>query len=222
MKAMNTQTPLLGHSFYPSTRCEGRRSRNGERMGTAKHFVEEEGTCRASTQGPGRAPPPLSVAISSRRKNHGPSISSLLRLLIISVFLLAGSSHAAFITTFNNCLGPNTINSNPKQLQFIPYWVWAFFNSSSTSHNLNVTIYGNVAGIATQQPYPGPDDPQWQNPNDTVGKIVDVSKSTNLATTLEAQFNVLDYTPYSAPATRFCNTTVQGQCPIAPNFAPNA
>ena len=47
------------------------------------------------------------------------------------------------------------------------------------------------------------------NPNDTVGKIVDLSQSNNKYTTMFAKVNVLTYTPYQA-ASRFCNSTVHG------------
>lgn len=220
MRAMDTEASLHGHTLYKTSRCEERVPSNGERMGTAKRSLRKD-----VVAGPRCAPPPSSDATFSRRRSHGPSISGLLWLLIVCVLLLARGSHAAFISTFTDCLSPNTINSNPKQLQFTPLWVWAFFDSSSASHNLNVTIYGNVSGQTTEQNLPKPDDSQWKNPNDTLGKLVDVSKVTNLATTLQAQFNVLDYTPYNAPLTRFCNTTVRRPCPIAPVFpisAPNA
>lgn len=219
MKAMDTEASLPAHTLYQPSRCEERVPSNSERMGAAKGSTGKDIVVSQRC-----APPPASDAIFSRR-GYGPSTSRLLWLLIICVLLLARGSHAAFISTFTDCLSPNIINSNPKQLQFTPLWVWAFFNSSSASHNLNVTIYGNVSGQATEQNLPQPDDPQWKNPNDTLGKLEDVSKATNLVSTLQAQFNVLDYTPYNAPRTRFCNTVVQGTCPVAPVFpiaAPNA
>ena len=82
-------------------------------------------------------------------------------------------------------------------------------------------MYGNVAGQVTAEPYPPPDSPRWSNDNDTFGKIEDVSKETNLASTLKARFNVLNYTPYVEPATRFCNTTILGHCPLGPIFHPS-
>ena len=217
MRAMEISSSSPSRSSHQSAPCEKRSSEGGDGIGIRSLVVREGDYGNKAWIRPRTRKPTF-----LRRRFHGPSISNPLTLLLVAVLLLARTSHAAFISTFNNCLSPNTINSSPKQLQFTPYWVWAFFNSSGTSHNLNVTIYGNVAGIATQQPYPGPNDPQWNNPDDTVGKIVNVSKATNIATTLEAQFNVLDYTPYNAPLAAFCNTIVQGQCPIAPNFATNA
>jgi len=149
-----------------------------------------------------------------------PSASGLLQMLFFVVLLLVRPSTAAFVT-FSNCLSPDIINSDsPKQLQFVPLYVWATFNSSAASHDINVTAYGNVAGIATQQPYPPQDDPQWRSPNDTVGKIPDVAgpASDQKFTTFTTQFNVLDYTPYDPPAVRFCNSSSLTKCPLAPVF----
>lgn len=143
-----------------------------------------------------------------------PSASNLLALALLTVFLLITPSTAVFIN-FQNCLSPNVINSNPTQLQFVPLYVWSTFNVSAPSHNLNITVYGNVAGIATQQPYPPPNDPQWNNPNETVGKIPDIAGNY---TTFTTHFNVLEYTPYNPPALRFCNTSALTPCPLTPVF----
>ena len=151
------------------------------------------------------------------RRLHGTRRRSLVHMLQLSFILLicfVRPSKSAFIG-FKDCLSPSVINSEPKHLQFTPLLVWASFNSS-TSHNLNVTVYGNVSGQATQENLPtDPLDPSWNDPNSTLGKIIDVPKNI---TTLTGTFNVLDYTPYKVPATRFCDTTVHGQCPIAPVF----
>ncbi|CAD6568103.1 MAG: hypothetical protein ASARMPREDX12_001066 [Alectoria sarmentosa] len=149
-----------------------------------------------------------------------PSIFNILRTVLLAVLLPIRLSTAAFIN-FGNCLSPDVINSNdPKPLQFVPLFVWATFNTSAESHNLNVTAYGNVAGVANVQPYPSQTDPQWANPNDTVGKIPDVYGSgvDALYTTFTTVFNVLDYTPYAPDAARFCNTSSLTVCPVAPVF----
>ena len=161
----------------------------------------------------------------SRDSSHSPRASSVLSptsrlwLVLVAMQLFVTTSTAVFIN-FHNCLSPDRIGSNPKELQFQPLFVWATFNSNAASHNINVTAYGNIAGIATQQPYPAPDDPQWANPNDTVGKIPDISGPSDhpLYTTFTTQFNVLDYTPYDPPAVRFCNSSSLTQCPLAPVF----
>ena len=162
----------------------------------------------------------LSLMMSRQQKEGMAALKFFQCMLLMSLLYLQPVS-AAFIT-FENCLSPNIVNSNPLPLQFRPLFVYAAFNSTAASHNINVTVYGNVAGIATQQPYPDPHDPQWANPNATVGKIPDVDKVNNKFSTLTATFNVLDYTPYDAPPTKFCNTTVHGQCPLGPAFFANA
>ena len=142
-------------------------------------------------------------------------------LILWTISALISPTNAAFIS-FENCLDPNIVNSNPRQLQFTPLYFWAAFNTSSPRHNLNVTVYGNVSGIATQQALPGPDDPQWYNTSETLGKIVDLSASNNKYSTLFSKFNVLSYTPYQAAPSRFCNSSVHGECPLAPAFYKNA
>ena len=157
-------------------------------------------------------------AVLSRRST--PSIFNILRAIFVAVLLPIKFSTAVYIN-FDNCLSPDIINSDPqKLLQFVPLFVWATFNTSAESYNLNVTAYGNVLGIATAQPYPNETDPQWTNPNATVGKIPDVygSGSDSLYTTFTTEFNVLDYTPYAPDAARFCNTSSLRACPIAPVF----
>lgn len=152
------------------------------------------------------------------RRSHA---TGLLPLLLLTVMLLVDHTSAAFIN-FQNCLDPSIVNSQfpQQQLQFVPLFVWATFKTSSKSYDLNLTAYGNIAGIATQQPYPPPDDRQWANPNETVGKIPDVAGPQGLEnfTTFETSFRVLDYAPYKPEATRFCNSSSLTPCPLAPIF----
>lgn len=119
---------------------------------------------------------------------------------------------------FDNCLEKSTQNSSPLQLQFIPSNVSVNFDSVDPLHTLNITVYGNVSGTADQSSsYPAPDDPQWNDPNSTVGKIVDLSKSNNKYSTLATNVKVLNFAPYSHPS-RFCDDLVQGHCPLGPVF----
>lgn len=53
----------------------------------------------------------------------------------------------------------------------------------------------------------------------TVGKIVNVSPSNNKYSTLFQEFDVLTYTAYNAPASEFCQSVVNGSCPLAPSFS---
>lgn len=139
-------------------------------------------------------------------------------LAVLLVGVLPQPSAAAFIA-FTDCLKPNIAESrDPVQLHWNSIRVSATFNTSAPSHNLNVTIYGNVTGQATVEKLPPPDDPQWTNPNGTLGKILDLSPSNNKYATLFTTFNVLNYAPYSPPPSRFCNSTLLTTCPIAPVF----
>lgn len=86
---------------------------------------------------------------------------------ILQVLCLLAQPATAVFVQFENCLDPNIINSNPKQLQLTPMYVDVRFNTSQPSHNLNTTIYGNVSGQAVTGTYPSADDPSWKNANDT-------------------------------------------------------
>ncbi len=205
--------------------AEGKAYGSGFKFLTGKRdpmtMLEFERVRKTSKGSPTDAPPtPVWSWLTLRWRKGAMTVVTLVQAMLLMSLMYLQPVGAAFIN-FENCLSPNIINSNPLQLQFRPLFVYVAFNSTAASHNINVTVYGNVAGIATQQPYPSPNDPQWANPNDTVGKIPDVDKANNKFSTLTATFNVLDYTPYDAPAIQFCNTTVHGQCPLSPAFTAN-
>lgn len=141
-------------------------------------------------------------------------------LAVLILLAFVPTSGAVYID-FDNCLSPNIIHSASQPqplLQFTPLHVWASFNDSAPSHTLNVTVYGNISGIATNETRPAWNDPRWKNDNITLGKIVDKDPSNNHLSTFFARFNVLDYTPYNAPASSFCNNTIHQQCPLIPAF----
>jgi hypothetical protein len=140
---------------------------------------------------------------------------------LFTLFAILGSSEAALVN-FTNCLPPAILDSsgNNTQLQWVPLYVNAVFNETAPTHNLNITVYGNVTGRLTNLPLPPPNDPAWTNPNATLGKIVDIS-GANIHTTLKASINVLTFTEYHASPSDFCESTVNVACPIAPVFNPN-
>lgn len=138
-------------------------------------------------------------------------------LLLALLALLLPVAQAVFIN-FENCLSPNYRNTQPRLLQFSPRHVWASFNTTAPSHNLNITIYGNVSGQTNVGPYPPPEDPRWSNANDTFGKIIDLYKSTNLVTTLFTSHRVLTYEAHTDEPRRFCETVINGECPLTPAF----
>lgn len=126
-------------------------------------------------------------------------------------------SRAAYVE-FSNCLASNIRNSDPQLLQFVPLNVSAVFDPAAPNQPLNITVYGNVTGKATDEPYPLPDDPSWNDPASLFGKIPDYEQGNPARTTLLGDLNVLSYTPYTVEPVRFCNTTVQGECPLGPSF----
>ena len=214
VKAMAPETWRHGQKHYPA------------RMGEASWHppLQYSQPLMAIAQGQKRLKKRSGTIICSPRRIRNcrdmPSVFNILRTVLLLILMPVRLTTAAFIN-FGNCLSPDIINSSPnKTLQFKPLFVWAALNASAGTYNLNVTAYGNVDGIATQQPYPDYRDPQWTNPNDTVGKIPDVfgSGPGALYTTFTTQFNVLDYTPYAPPAARFCNTSSLTPCPLAPVF----
>lgn len=144
-----------------------------------------------------------------------------LSVLLILVMLLVVSPVDAVLVDFQNCLSQSVIQSSPLQLQFVPLNVSVTFDPQSSLHALNVTVYGNVSGTADRRvTYPAPDDPQWLNPNETVGKITDLDTSNNKYSTLLTSVDVVSFSPYH-DATRFCDS-VQGDCPLVPAFYANA
>lgn len=124
----------------------------------------------------------------------------LLQLLLIIV----NPSSAALINV-ENCLSPDVINNNAT-LQFIPMFANAVFNATTTSHNLNVTVYGNITGGSSNN----------QNSSQTDTMISDVGTHNHFLTTLLASMKVLGYPLYPAQAESFCNSTVNKRCPLGP------
>ncbi|PSN64958.1 hypothetical protein BS50DRAFT_555225 [Corynespora cassiicola Philippines] len=143
-------------------------------------------------------------------------------MFLFALAALLPVSNAVFVT-FDNCLSRGyRFAQDPPRLQFYPVYVWAAFDTSSPSHNLNITIYGNVSGQASSGNYPSSDNAEyWNDPNQTLGKIVDVSRSNNKYTTLFQSFRMLTYSAYTAPAAPFCRSTVNTSCPISPAFDAN-
>lgn len=142
--------------------------------------------------------------------------SPLIALLL--VLLLAVQAGRAALVPFRNCLPDAITKSSPVKLQFIPLYVAAQFNSTRPDLNLNVTVYGNVSGTETKEPYPPPDDPRWSNPNETLGKIVSVNPSTNTFTTLFPRLDVVSFSAAGGSVQPFCDSLTQGECPLGPVF----
>ncbi|RAH70156.1 uncharacterized protein BO66DRAFT_322902 [Aspergillus aculeatinus CBS 121060] len=141
--------------------------------------------------------------------------------IVLVLWMSCLSPSYAALLNFDNCLNAAVIQSNPKQLQFVPLDVSVAFDLHDSLNPLNITVYGNVSGTANGETYPSPDSPDWSNPNDTVGKIVDYDAASNKLSTLLSEINVLSWNPYNH-ASKFCDSVTQGDCPLGPVFYTNA
>lgn len=161
-----------------------------------------------------------------RRKRRNDLTSHLIFTLILVILAALPLADAVFIN-FDNCLDRSYRTATPVRLQFTPYHVWAKFDNLNATHNLNVTIYGNVSGQLSNRSYPAPSDPLWSDPKDPFGKIPvawQIGKPGNpagVATTLFPTFDALTYSSWDPGALQFCNYTLNGNCPLGPIFPEN-
>ncbi|KAL1982949.1 hypothetical protein VTN96DRAFT_636 [Rasamsonia emersonii] len=189
------------------TRWEDRPRRCVGQSALAQFKADRHGIGSSSSTVPG-----------SRRRRRWRGFSTMYSIVLLLLITLLSPADAAFIN-FDNCLEDNIIHSD--LLQFVPLFFSVNYTASAGPNPLNITVYGNVTGLASQGPYPPPDSPQWSNPNDTVGKITDLSESNNRYSTLFTSLNVLSFRPYYN-ASRFCLSVTQGECPLGPVFYANA
>jgi hypothetical protein len=147
-----------------------------------------------------------------------------LLVLIASLWVIPTS--AVFID-FQNCLSQSYQNDVPLQLQFDPLFMDAVFNTTDSSHNLHITVWGNVTGSGPENLVllPPANDTYWtSNQTNLGGKIEDNPTGpdgVNKLTTLFNKVNVLTYEPWSQTV-EFCNQLINASCPLAPSFTANA
>lgn len=143
-------------------------------------------------------------------------------LLFLSLSLFSQPVLAVLLHRFENCLPESVKAGLPLELQWVPLYVGATFDNKGPSHNLRVTVWGNVTGAynPTTVTLPAWNSDEWSNPNFTDGKIVDdpFPDSANLLTTLHSKIDVLTYEPYAADFD-FCNGSLtNASCPLGPVF----
>ena len=124
-------------------------------------------------------------------------------MVVVMVFLLVSPVRAVLLD-FDNCLDESVVNSSPLQLQFVPLDVDVTFDLVDPLRPLNVTVYGNVSGTTDQH-----------------SRIEDLDVENNKYSTLLKSVDVVSFTPYS-DAARFCDSVIQGDCPLAPVYYANA
>lgn len=170
-------------------------------------------------------PPPRprrrQAAVSTLR----PLPNLVLLLILTFTFSLLPRADAVFVN-FDNCLEKLFLDNDVPFLQFTPMYVWAAFDTANPTHNLNVTVYGNVSGQSDRGTLPPPGDPSWDNSNQTlIGKIVDLDKASNRYTTLFSDFRTLTYSSWTPAGKPFCANVMNSSgpgCPMGPAFDANA
>jgi hypothetical protein len=177
---------------------------------------------RSRRKGPPTAhgPSPRSLNVCSRSRSP-PGLCLLLVLALASFLPLA----SAVFVNFENCLERAFLTDAKRSpfLQFTPKFVWASFNTTAPAHTLNITVYGNVSGQASYGNLPDRNNRSyWDDPKQTFGKIVESEQPANIYTTLSSDFNVLTYSAASPLSLPFCQTLINGSCPLAPAFFANA
>ena len=167
---------------------------------------------------------PADIPLKWRRSRFFGTLGYLL-VLIASLWAIPAS--AVFIE-FQNCLSQSYQNDEPLQLQFDPLFLDAVFNTTDSSHNLHITVWGNVTGSGPENlvVLPSPNNTQYWQGNETNlgGKIEDNPtgpSGVNKLTTLFNKVNVLTYEPWSQTV-EFCNQLINASCPLAPSFGANA
>jgi len=160
-----------------------------------------------------------------RRQSSFFGIMGYIMVFIASIWIRPAS---AVFVEFQNCLTESYRNDEPLQLQIVPMFVNAVFNTTDPSHNLNVVVYTNVSGSTTgtiQYVLPPANDTNYWNSNDTTsgGKIIDNPFPDTVAkyTTLDNKVSVLTYQPYNFEEA-FCASLENGSCPLGPAWSANA
>ncbi|KAF2720920.1 hypothetical protein K431DRAFT_285389 [Polychaeton citri CBS 116435] len=163
------------------------------------------------------------ASLSPSLRGHSPKPFRLLLSLCVFVLSVGPPSAQAAFVDFSNCLSQAYVHSNPLRLQWVPAYVDAVFDSSEPSHNLNLTIYGNVTGRQTTDPLPPPSDPYWSDPQMKNGKIVNVG-SDNKFTTLFQDYQLLSYLVWNngSNGQPLCDTFINRECPVGPEFNASA
>jgi hypothetical protein len=159
------------------------------------------------------------------RQGGRSSFHRLGQLLLFIASLMVTPTFAVFVD-FQNCLSQGYQHDQPLQLQFDPLYVNAVFNTTNPSHNLNITVWGNVTGSGPKDltVLPPANSSYWSsNSTSEGGKIENVPDPirVNKETTLFSKVNVLTYEPWSETVS-FCAQLINASCPLSPSFTANA
>lgn len=177
-----------------------------------------------SYQSPGASVEQKTNASRPRSRTSTKFSSAVWGMLVVLISTFWVTPVSAVFIEFSNCLEESYQGNTPYQLQFVPYFLWAVFNTTDSTHNLALQVFGDVKGSG-----PGPsisipplsnDTAYWQsNSSDTYnGKIADEpDPASQKLTTLSNKVTVLTYEPFNEYVD-FCQQLVNGTCPLGPSF----
>ncbi|KAI1259646.1 integral membrane protein [Xylariaceae sp. FL1019] len=154
--------------------------------------------------------------------------ASLLSFITVALVLLASArfpTASAARIEFENCLDDGyiytSVSPEQAQLQFVPLAVDAVFDAKTNSHNLQVTVWGNVTGRVGDAVLPASNSSEWNSSTGALdGKIqntIEQGLTQFNATTLHSSVEVLSYQPYENDA-YFCKSLLNSSCPLGPVF----
>ncbi|KAI2473528.1 hypothetical protein F4781DRAFT_427156 [Annulohypoxylon bovei var. microspora] len=170
-------------------------------------------------------PTPSAFVPATRHVNYSSPASFVLGSLVACTWIRTAS---AVMVPFDNCLDSNYIyTSQPQgeaQLQWVPLHIDAVFDTVNPTHNLMVTVWGNVTGRAGSDALPAWNSSDWDDPLKALnGKIQNepdqsVPASQRKVTTLHTKVDVLTYEPFVSNV-NFCDNLINGTCPLGPVFS---
>ncbi|KAK7951251.1 uncharacterized protein PG986_006979 [Apiospora aurea] len=155
-------------------------------------------------------------------KRNRPYLPAACQYALLLLALHCVQPASAVLLPFDNCLPSSYIASNNvdhAQLQWVPLYLDAVFDLENPTHNLRVTVYGNVTGTVGNTTLPLWNSTQWNGTGNVLnGKIQNQPDGPQgKATTLFSKVDVLSYEPYKT-SSNFCNSTKNGPCPLGPVF----
>lgn len=156
----------------------------------------------------------------SRRIHLPLAFSNCVSVVLILVLALVTPAVAIRIP-FSNCLDDNYRYNDPLPLQWVPLYADAVFDPRDGDYHLQVLVWGNVSGSVSDTTLPPPNDPYWNNDEETEGKIIqspEPDAKNAKATTLFRRVDVLTFQPWSEPVDFCVDGLVNASCPLGPVF----
>ncbi|UNI15017.1 hypothetical protein JDV02_001591 [Purpureocillium takamizusanense] len=192
------------------------------RLGKYERQPLAAGTHDASNRRPGRRRGRTRSWADALHSSLRPPPTTLLGTILLLILFVASPADAVRVNV-TNCLSDDYRSAASPRLQWEPKFAEAKFDTKNSTHNLQLTVWGNVTGQQYQDKLPPPDSEYWTNPDpaNNNGKIVETVDGGK-ATTLVQRVNVLTYEPWNHLSSFCKDALVNGSCPLSPVFHPTA